>query len=455
MNSILIIDDQPGMRRTLEILLRREGYQAVSVESGEGVSELLRDLQPEVVLADLKMEPLSGIDVLREAKKHSPRTAVIIMTAYGTIESAVEAMRLGAFDYITKPFKNNEIVLKVKKALEESALLSEVQRLRREVDPVFGAHPLIAESPAMKAVLEQVQKIAPTPLTVLITGETGTGKTQIAKAIHYNSTMAKGRFISVNAAAVPEPLLESELFGHEKGAFTGAIHSRKGLFEEAHRGTLFLDEIGTLSANLQSKLLGVLQDREIRRVGANRPIAVDVRIIAATNTNLEEAVARGEFRRDLFYRLNVARVHMPPLRERREDIAPLVRYFLSALSQRMGKIYEIGPEALDLLLKHDYPGNIRELQNALEWAVAVSPGPLLRPEDLPEPIRTGQPIQAVPSRTQAPRTLDEHEKQLIIDTIARCRGNLAEAAKILNIGRTTLWRKMREYGIGKKLNGRS
>lgn len=449
MSSILIVDNQPGMRRTLEILLRKAGFEAIAVESGEEVVKLLPDLKPEIVITDLKMEPLSGIDVLRQIKEQAPETAVIIMTAYGTIESAVEAMRLGAFDYITKPFKSNEIILKVQKALEKTALVSEVERLRRQADPLHGVHPLIAESPAMKAVLERVKKIAMTPLTVLITGETGTGKTQIARAIHYSSPAAKGRFVPINVAAVPEPLLESELFGHEKGAFTGAIRSRRGLFEEAHQGTLFLDEIGTLSANLQSKLLGVLQDREIRRVGANRPIAVDVRVIAATNTDLEAAVARGEFRRDLFYRLNVARIHMPPLRERRQDIAPFVRYFLSSLSQRMGKNYEMTPQALDLLLKYDYPGNVRELQNALEWAVAVAPSPMLRPEDLPEPIRASQQNETASSRPQAPCTLDEHEKQLIIDTIARCQGNLAEAARILNIGRTTLWRKMREYGIGK------
>lgn len=454
MSSILIVDDQPGMRRTLEILLRKEGFEAVSVESGEHIVELLREFKPEVVITDLKMEPLSGIDVLREVKKHAPETIVMIMTAYGTIDSAVEAMRLGAFDYITKPFKNNEIVLKVKKALERNALVSEVQRLRRDVDPIFGAHPLVAESPAMKAILEQVKKIATTPLTVLITGETGTGKTQIAKAIHYNSPRARGQFVSINVAAVPEPLLESELFGHEKGAFTGAIHSRKGLFEEAHQGTLFLDEIGTLSANLQSKLLGVLQEREIRRVGANRAIPIDVRIIAATNSDLKEAVVRGEFRRDLFYRLNVARIRMPPLRERREDIVPLVRWFLSVLSQRMGKNYHITSEALDLLLKYDYPGNIRELQNALEWATAVASGPALEPENLPESIRLGRPAPDPSAGIHEPRTLDEHEKQLIIATIARCRGNLAEVAKVLNIGRTTLWRKMRDYGIEKKPPGR-
>jgi len=277
-----------------------------------------------VVVTDLRMEPLSGIDVLRRVKEQLPRTEVILMTAYATVDSAVMAMKLGAFDYITKPFKSPEIVLKIRRALEKQTLIAEVQHLRREVGSRSGG--LVGESPGMKAVLAQIAQIAPTALTVLITGETGTGKSLIARAIHQNSTRSAGPFLSINCAALPEALLESELFGYEKGAFTGAAHARKGLFEEAHQGTLFLDEIGAMSAHLQAKLLGVLQDREVRKLGQNRVLPVDVRVVAATNADLDQAVARGELRQDLFYRLNVARIHLPNLRDRREDIPALVPF---------------------------------------------------------------------------------------------------------------------------------
>jgi DNA-binding NtrC family response regulator len=447
MSSVLVIDDEAGMRRTLEMVLEKAGFEVVSCGTVEEIQRLFGHNLPDVVITDLRMEPVSGLDVLRTVKQRSPGTEVILMTAFGTIDTAVEAMRLGAFDYITKPFHSAELIAKVRKALEKKTLVTEVQDLRREVQSSYGIDSTIAESPAMHAVLAQIRQIAPTPLTVLITGETGTGKGLIARLIHHNGPDAKARFISVNVSAIPEPLLESELFGHEKGAFTGAIHSRKGLFEEAHCATLFLDEIGSFPANLQSKLLGVLQDRELRRVGSNRVIPIDVRIIAATNSNLEQAVARGQFRQDLYYRLNVARIHLPPLRERREDIEPCARHFIAELSRRRGRHYELSEDTVGMLLDHDYPGNVRELQNAIEWAAAMCPEGLIKPPHLPESIRSG-PRHAA----EAPGpvgTLDQHEKEMIANSIVQHHGNLTEVARALGIGRTTLWRKMREYGIRK------
>ena len=445
MSSVLVIDDEAGMRRTLQIMLEKEGFEVVSCGTAGEIQHALGRTPPNVVITDLRMEPLSGLDVLRTVKQRSPGTEVILMTAFGTINTAVEAMRLGAFDYITKPFGGPELLAKVRKALEKNALVAEVQDLRREVQSSYGIDATIAESPAMRAVLAQIRQIAPTPLTVLITGETGTGKGLIARLIHHTGPNPKARFISVNAAAVPEPLLESEMFGHEKGAFTGAIRSRKGLFEEAHGGTLFLDEIGGIPANLQSKLLGVLQDRELRRVGGNRVIPVDVRIIAATNSDLEKGVARGQIRQDLYYRLNVARIHLPPLRERREDIVPCARYFVAELSRRRGRHYELSAPAVSMLLDHDFPGNVRELQNAIEWAATMCAEGLIEPAHLPEAIRERPP--RVSDAASPVRTLDQHEKELIARSVVQHNGNLTEVAKALSIGRTTLWRKMREYGI--------
>ncbi|HSD42033.1 MAG TPA: sigma-54 dependent transcriptional regulator [Burkholderiales bacterium] len=445
---VLIVDDQTGMRRALELVLHKEGFDARSSGSRENIGELLAEFRPDVVLTDLRMQPLSGLDVLREAGTRAPDASVIIMTAYGTIDSAVEAMRLGAYDYIVKPFKNPEVILRINKALERKALHGQVRDLRRDVDVLASATDLVAHGPAMRYVAEQVRTIAATPLTVLITGETGTGKNLIAKSIHSRAPQAQGRFVTVNMAAVPEPLLESELFGHERGAYTGAASSRKGLVEEARNGTLFLDEIGSLPANLQAKLLGVLQDREFRRIGSNQTIVADVRVIAATNSNLEEAVARGEFRQDLFYRLNVARIHVPPLREYPEDIPYLAEAYLERLARSRGHRYHLSDEALHALSAYPFPGNIRELQNALDWAAAIARSDVIGRDDLPDAMRRPPPSRAQPAATSASRaTLDQHEREIIMKSISAHGGNLTETARELGIGRTTLWRKIREYGI--------
>ncbi|MFA7097603.1 MAG: sigma-54 dependent transcriptional regulator [Gammaproteobacteria bacterium] len=448
MKKILIVEDQQGMRRSLELLFRKEGFAVRSAADGPQALAIAGEFPPDVVVSDLRLDGMSGIELLPEIKRLAPRCEVILMTAYGTIDSAVEAMRLGAFDYVTKPFKKLEIMLRVRRALEKCALVAEVGQLREEIDAQHRV-PFPAASPAMRAVLERIRQIAHTRLTVLITGETGTGKSMLARHIHQHSPRAGARFVAVNCAALPEPLLESELFGHTKGAFTGATQGRKGLIEEAHGGTLFLDEIGTLPLGLQSKLLGVLQEREIRRVGANDVMPVDVRFIAATNADLEAAVARGEFREDLYYRLNVARLALPPLRDRREDIPVLAAHFLAQQHRAGARAERLDSRAQELLLAYAYPGNVRELQNAIEWAAAVARTDTVQPEDLPDEIREPRAgeFSAVPQ--QAPRPLDQYERELILESIARNRGNLTRAAKALGIGRTTLWRRMREYNIGK------
>jgi two-component system, NtrC family, response regulator AtoC len=445
MTSVLIIEDQSGLRRTLELVLQKEGFEVASLAGGQELGTTLAGFRPDLVLTDLKMEPVTGLDVLRQVRATAPGTAVILMTAFGTISSAVEAMKLGAADYITKPFRNQDLITKVNLALEKRAAHA-AGAAEPAAPPPMPDSMLVAHSARMKALLAQVDRIAHAELTVLITGETGTGKSLIAHTIHRRSSRARGPFITVNAAAVPEPLLESELFGHEKGAFTGATQSRRGLMEEAQGGILFLDEIGALPASLQAKLLGVLQDREVRRVGSNRAQAVDLRVLAATNANLEQAVLRGEFRQDLFYRLNVARLHLPPLREHREDIPHLLKVLIQEFCAGREPC-AVAPDALSLLMRYDYPGNVRELRNAIEWAATVARGPLITPADLPDPLRLGSPVPVMEQRRNG--TLADLERDQILRTIERVHGNLAEAARALGIGRTTLWRKMREYGIGK------
>ena len=443
--AILIIDDQAGIRRMLEILFQKEGFRVATVGDGTGLYALLDSFRPDVVVTDLRMEPVSGIEILRLVRTLRPATPVILMTAFGTIATAVEAMKLGAVDFITKPFKNEDLLLKVGRLLENRTLAKD--ELAKSV--TTSAAPLpVARSQVMKSIFDQARKVAGSNLTVLITGETGTGKSMIAKDIHKRSQYAAGPFITVNAAALPEPLLESELFGHEKGAFTGASSSRAGLFEAAEGGTLFLDEIGTLPAVLQSKLLGVLQDRQVRRVGGNRIITVNVRIVAATNLDLEQAVERGEFRQDLYYRLNVARIRMPALREHREDLPLILKTMLSEFAAGKSYQYAVSPEALGMLQRYPFPGNVRELRNVVEWAVTVAEGSIIRAEDLPEVVRRHADSPAAESGATA-GSLADMERDQIVRAIQRLGGNLAEVARTLRIGRTTLWRKMREYGIRK------
>ncbi len=447
MATILIVDNERSVRLTLGLLLKERGHQVREAASGEEALELVRGEVFDLAITDLKMAQTTGMDVLRATKAASPHTEVIVLTGHGTIESAVEAMRLGAFHYVTKPYNSQEMLLTVEKALERHRLLREVRNLREQVRSRFGFDSILGKSPPMQRLLDQVAQVARTDATVLLQGESGTGKELIARAIHGNSARAEGAFVPVNCAALPETLLESELFGHVKGAFTGAGATRKGLFEEADRGTIFLDEIGDTTPAMQAKLLRVLQDGEIRRVGSNTPLRVDVRVLAATNKSLEELVRAGAFREDLFYRLNVVSLRVPPLRERREDIAELAHRFLHRTRERLGKpVAEFTREALEVLQRHPWPGNVRELENAVERAVVLCPGDHIRPEDLP-PKLLELPAGGGAARTYAGLSLSDVEREHILTTLRDCHGNQAKAAELLRIGRNTLWRKLKEYGV--------
>jgi len=448
--KILVTDDEPGMRRSLAMMLRREGYVVVEASGGEeAIDHLAKDVF-ELVIADLKMEPVSGLDLLRQAKQMSPYVEVILMTAFGTIASAVEAMKLGAFDFITKPFQAEEILLRVHNALEKRRLKNEVHLLRTEAKSTFGFEGIIGQSEKIREVLSILPRVAQTESTVLITGESGTGKELIAKAIHGASRRADGPFVSVSCAAFPEQLLENELFGHVKGAFTGALAARKGLLEESHGGTFFLDEIGEATPAIQAKLLRVLEDRSIRRLGDNRSIPIDLRITAATNLDLEVAVKKEKtFREDLFYRLNVIRLHLPPLRERIEDIPLLARHFLALHCHRLQRnLTGFSPDALKIVTTYSFPGNVRELSNVVEQTVALAAGPVIEPNDLPESFLHNETKDvSLASSRDGPKSLAAVERDLILERIQARRGNLGLVATDLGISRTTLWRRMKEYQI--------
>jgi two-component system response regulator HydG len=379
--KILVVDDQRNMRTTLAIMLRGAGYEVDEADSGEKGAELGGSGAYDLVITDLRMGGASGIEVLREVKKSYALTEVIVMTAYGTIESAVEAMRLGAHDYLQKPFTEHELLMKVDRALAKRRLAGQVQLLTGEFKERYKFENIIGRSEAVRAVLGRIVRVAPTDATVLITGESGTGKELVAKAIHANSNRADHPFVPVNCAAITETLLESELFGHAKGAFTGAVSARKGLFEEAQGGTFFFDEVAETSMAFQAKLLRLLESNEVRRVGENTPIKVDARIIAATNQELREAVAAKQFRDDLFYRLNVARFILPPLRERKEDIPLLVEFFLRKYNRKHSKNVRLAEGVLEALAQQQFPGNVRELENLVEQAVALAVGDQITVDD--------------------------------------------------------------------------
>ncbi len=385
MPKILIVDDQRNMRTTLAMMLRGVGYEVDEAADGDQGRASGSTGAFDLVLTDLRMGLQDGIDVLRAIKERQPMTEVIVMTAYGTIESAVEAMRLGAFDYIQKPFTEQELLVKVQKALENRRLAGEVALLTREFKDRYKFENIVGRSGVIREVLGRVVRVAPTDATVLITGESGTGKELIAKAIHANSRRFERAFVSINCAALTETLLESELFGHAKGSFTGAHTARKGLFEEADGGTFFFDEIADMPSSVQAKLLRAIQENEIRRVGENKPIHVDIRIVAATNQDLLKAVTEKRFRQDLYYRLNVARFMLPPLRERREDIAELLQYFIDKYNRKMKVRARVSDSVLEALMRYDFPGNVRELEHMVEQAVALVQSGVIGPDDMISP----------------------------------------------------------------------
>jgi two-component system response regulator HydG len=448
MASILVVDNESSVRMTLTMLLKGQGHRVLEAAEGRAAIEKLREEPVSLIITDLKMAEVSGLDVLREAKVLRPEAGVILLTGHGTIESAVEAMRLGAFDYVTKPFESSELLHRVQNALTHHQLVSEVRLLRQQIREQCGFGTLVGRSVHMVRVAEMISRVAKTDTTILIEGESGTGKELVARAIHAESPRADRPFVAINCGALPETLLESELFGHVKGAFTGATATKKGLFEEADRGTLFLDEIGDTSAAIQIKLLRVLQEREIRRVGSNAPIRIDVRILAATHRSLEELVKEGRFREDLLYRLNVVTIPVPPLRERREDIPLLAAHFLEGAAKRLGKpAPTLSQEAMNLLLEYPWPGNVRQLENAIERAVLLATRETIFPGDFPPSLlRTGSAGGPGGPASKLTR-LEDVEREHILATLEGLGWNQARAADVLGIGRNTLWRKLKEYGI--------
>jgi two-component system response regulator HydG len=447
MAKILIVDDQRNMRTTLAMMLRGTGYEVDEAADGEQGADRGATGAYDVVLTDLRMGTKDGIDVLRSTKDTHPLTEVIVMTAYGTIESAVEAMRLGAFDYIQKPFTEQELLVKVAKALDNRRLAGEVTFLASEFKDRYKFENIVGQSRAVREVLGRIVRVAPTDAIVLITGESGTGKELVAKAIHANSKRGDRPFVPVNCAAITETLLESELFGHAKGSFTGAVSARKGLFEEADGGTFFFDEIAETPITFQAKLLRAIQENEIRRVGENKPIHVDVRIIAATNQDLLIAVAEKRFRQDLYYRLNVARFQLPPLRERREDIPDLLVYFLEKYSQKMGVRPKLHDNVVEALLHYDFPGNIRELEHMIEQAVALIQTGLITSDDLLPPPSSASAASPAASGRALAQVVDAAERTAIEGALRESEGSRERAAELLDISPTTLWRKMTRLGI--------
>jgi two-component system response regulator HydG len=442
--KVLVVDDQKNMRATTAIVLRSAGHAVDEAADGAAALQRIQQEAFDVVLTDLRMPSVDGMDVLREAQRLAPETQVIVMTAYGTIESAVEAIRLGAYDFLAKPFKEDELLLRVAKALEKRRLVGAVSLLAGEFRRRYGYEHIVGRSAAIQELLDRVVRVAHTDATVLISGESGTGKELVARALHVASRRGERPFVPVNCAAITETLLESELFGHAKGAFTGASRARRGLFEEANGGTLFIDEVGETSPGFQAKLLRALQEGEIRRVGESTSVQVDVRVIAATNQDLRRAVAEKRFREDLYYRLAVVPMRIPPLRERREDVPLLAAHFLERFVKRTGSPRSLTPEALALLLEHDWPGNVRELENVIEQAAALAPGAELRAADV-HIERRGAAVQE-PQRTLA-AAVEDAERRAIEAALARSGGDLAKVARELGVSATTLWRKMKRLAI--------
>jgi DNA-binding NtrC family response regulator len=446
MPTILVVDDEASARSTLALLLRKRHHRVIEAEGLTEAVKALTDETFDLIVTDLRMPDGTGLDVLRAVTAHGHDADVILLTAYAGWESAKEAMQLGAFDYFEKGREPDELFVRIDRALADRALRRENENLRAQITDRYALPGIIARSPEIRRVLDLVTRVAPTDATVLIQGESGTGKELIAKAIHHASPRARGPFVAVNCGALPESLLESEIFGHVKGAFTGASMSKKGLFEEAHQGTLFLDEIGEMTPTLQVKLLRALQDGEVRPVGSTQSVTVDARVLAATNRDLDQLMRGKNFREDLFYRLNVIALTLPPLRERREDIPVLAEHFLARFAAKQGRALRLGPDALDRLLAYAWHGNIRELENAMERAAILSRSDTIGVDDLPPHIAARLDLGSPPLLPRQ-MSLAETEKACIIQTLERCGWNYSRTADALGIGRTTLWRKLKEYGI--------
>ncbi len=443
---VLVVEDEEIVRDILLKVLTEEGYRVDAVETGEEGLKALDTHLYDLVLLDLNLPGMHGLNVLSAAPATQTDAQFIVMTAFGTVDTAVEAMRLGAYDYINKPFRTEELLLTLKRAREEADLRREVAQLRRRASEQGPGTKMVGRSPPMQRLFDLMERVAPTRATVLITGETGTGKELVARGIHDLSDRARRPFVAINCSALPESLLESELFGHMKGSFTGAIQSKRGLFEEAAGGTLFLDEISTVSASIQVKLLRVLQERKVKRVGGREQIPVDFRLIAATNRELAEMVEQGDFREDLYYRLNVFPVEVPSLRGRREDIPVLANYFrLRFAEENVVEPPEIPPETLSRMMAYDWPGNVRELENFIERAVIMHAGAKSIPFDPPQALGR-RPERDLLSRARAERwDLERLEREYILESLEETHWHQGEAAQILGINRRTLYRKLKKY----------
>lgn len=456
-SRILVVDDEESIREFLDIMLKKEGYEVTLAEDGQRAIDLLKKKAIDLVISDLQMPNVTGMELLHHVRDNYPDTRFMMITAFGTAESAVEAMKVGAYDYITKPFKLDEVRIVIGNALRSQVLEVENRSLKKELKKEYSFQNLVGNAEVMHRIYQMIQRVSQTPTNVLVTGESGTGKEMVAKAIHFNGPLADKPFVTINCGAIPESLMESEMFGHKKGSFTGAVVDKAGLFEVADGGTLFLDEVGELPLSIQVKLLRAIQERVIRRVGSTEDTKVEVRIIAATNRELEKMVAQGTFRQDLFYRLNVINIRTPSLRERKEDIEVLAKHFLHKYNERLGKsISSISDEALQAMLKYDYPGNVRELENIIERTVALEAGATILPESLPPFVNTpsgrkmasSNEIEVGPDGVDLDRIMGQIEKEIIVKAIHQAGGIKKQAAKLLGITFRSMRYRVEKYNLG-------
>lgn len=457
MKKILIVDDEESIRDFLSIMLKKEGYEITLAEDGQVALDLLKKKSFDMIISDLQMPRVEGMELLKKVKAQCSDTAFLMITAFGTTETAIEAMKLGAYDYIMKPFKADEVRLIVNKALRSKSLEKENRNLRKELGKTFSFQNIIGNSEEMHKIFDMIQRVADMPTSIFITGESGTGKEVLAKAIHYGGSYKDKPFVPINCGAIPENLMESEMFGHKKGSFTGAMFDKKGMFEAAHGGTLFLDEIGEVSPTIQVKLLRALQERKIRPVGSVENIPVEVRVVAATNRDPQEMVKEGTLREDLYYRLNVINIHCPPLRERKEDIPLLVNHFLKKYNEAFGKnIVSVSQEAIQQLKLYSYPGNVRELENILERTVALEVGPTILKESLPPIVQTtkgarmvsAHDIEVTPEGLDLDKIIGQIEKEVIVKAIHQAGGVKKKAAKLLGISTRSMRYRVEKYGLG-------
>ena len=449
-DRILVVDDEENMRHLLSVILEKEGYHIDEASNGKDALQFLDHQHYDFILTDIRMPKMNGLEFLENLTKLQTDALCIVMSAYGNVDTAIEAMKKGAYDYISKPFKPDEVILTLRKAGERQKLYRENKHLKYEVNKVHSIDSIISKSPLMLNILRAIEKISEYKTTILITGESGTGKELVARAVHQSSPRSNQPFVAINCGALPEHLLESELFGHVKGAFTGASSTKKGLFEEAHMGTIFLDEIGELPYPLQVKLLRVLQEDEIRKVGDTKNQPIDTRVVAATIRNLEQETKKGNFREDLFYRLNVLPIHVPPLRDRKEDIVVLVEHFINQLNEKFNlKVKGISQESMDLLYNYSWPGNVRELENTIERAIVLTEGTTIEKTCLPPDLVHGKKSAdfSLGDDLSIKKATKSLEKNLILKALDATKGNRTRAAKLLEISHRALLYKMKEYEI--------